>query len=67
MTRQRMSVAQIKKRLELQMELDKTVLEQTVLEQQANALHSLESIAAITQARARISFCKELLREIKMK
>ena len=54
----RMTIAQIRKRLELQMDLDRIVLEQ-----QAKALPSLEVMNEVTQARARISFCVDLLRE----
>jgi len=58
MTVKRVSVGQIRKRLELQIEMDGIVLEQ-----QAKALPSLEVMNEVTQARARISFCVDLLRE----
>lgn len=58
MTVKRVSVGQIRKRLELQIEMDGIVLEQ-----QAKALPSLEVIGEVAAARARIVLCRDLLRE----
>ena len=55
----RMSVKQIKQKLNLQMALDKTVLEQ-----QSKALPSLDSMKETEHARARIHYIKDLLKEI---
>ena len=55
----RMSVLQIRKRLELQMELDRAELNQV-----QNALPCLESLKQVEQARTRIHFCESLLKDI---
>lgn len=57
--KKRMTVKQIKQELNLQLALDKTVLEQQNL-----VLHSLDSMKEIEHARARIQLCRKLLKEI---
>jgi len=52
----RMTMKQARKQLELQLALDKTVLEQT-----SHSLVGLDELKNVERARARMSFCRELL------
>lgn len=55
----RMTVREVRARLELQSELD-----QRVLEQQRSALPSFQVMRDVERARARMSFCDDLLKEM---
>lgn len=55
----RTSVAQIKKRLNSQIQI-----EETELEKMSKCLPSLDSLKYVEQSRAKLNFCKDLLEDI---